>query len=585
MFNKYYQDELSFLRQMGREFSQAYPELAHMLAEKGSDPDVERLLEGFAFLTGRIRQKLDDELPELTHGMMELVCPHYLRPVPSMAILKFEPLVKAVTETKYIPRGIQVDSQPVDGTRCTFQTCYDVNMHPLEVEDAFLEIPSANSSILRVSFKVFDGAQLQGISKLRFHLHGDPVLTHTLYLFLCNYLKQITVKILDETKVGRNFLLKASAVRPVGFSQDESLLPYPWNSHQGYRILQEYFSFPAKFLFFDLIDLEPLNEVEITEGFEVIFEFDQAPQVSLQVSRENILLFCTPIVNLFQHEADPIRIEHESVEYLIRPSGQNPLHYEIYSIDKVAGYLKGTLQRKEYSSFFSFEHSLSPTGEDNVYYQTHIKPSVVGDGVDTYISFVNADGERLLPEVETVSLSLTCSNRRLPEKLRVGDICLPTHTSPEFAHFRNITNPSVSVMPPLGGRLYWRLISHLSLNYLSLRSPDVLKEVLKLYNFHAMYDRQAARSSELLLSSIKKLETRPLTLLFNGAPIRGLSIDLELLEENFASEGHLYLFAMVLNEFFGLFSSINSFTKLTVKGVKYGEVYHWPPKIGQQNIL
>src|SRR5262249_18676828 len=79
VFNKYYQDELAYLRELGREFAQAYPQLAPMLADRGGDPDVERLLEGTAFLTARVREKLDDELPEAIHAIAELIFPQLVR--------------------------------------------------------------------------------------------------------------------------------------------------------------------------------------------------------------------------------------------------------------------------------------------------------------------------------------------------------------------------------------------------------------------------------------------------------------------------------------------------------------------------
>src|SRR5262249_27702251 len=148
-----------------------------------------------------------------------------------------------------------------------------------------------------------------------------------------------------------------------------------------------------------------------------------------------------------------------------------------------------------------------------------------------------------------------------------------------------ITKATPSIRPPLGGDLHWRLISHLSLNYLSLASVEALRGILELYNFLALYDRQAARENELRLEGIRDVQAKPAEWLFRGAPVRGTRVALELQEDNFAGEGDLYLFASVLNEFFSLYATLNSFSQLTVRGVQYGGVYSWPPRIGQQIIL
>lgn len=573
-FNSYYQDELSFLREMGKEFAKTHPALAHFLAEAGSDPDVERLLEGFAFLTGRIRQKLDDELPELTHTMMGLLWPHYLRPIPSMSIVEFEPQ-KTLRGRYTVPREkTELESAPITNTRCRFRTCYDVDLLPITLDEAFLE-----GQKLRLKFRLSNGVQFAdlNLNRLRLNLHGEPSVKHALYLLLCRHIQKITIEGKDKQLV-----LGQSNVRPVGFDKSEAMLPYPTNSFVGYRILQEYFAFPDKFMFVDLTGLEPMINLNIESNFEVVFHFSRMPEESLRVGKDNIRLNCTPVVNLFSRNSEPIRIENDRTEYRVRPEGPNSHHYEVYSVDKVSGTIQGTAQWREYEPFYSFTHGLS----DNVYYQTRLRNSVLDENTtETYISFINKDQSVVMPPTETISLELTCINRRLTEQIRLGEIRVPTSSSPEFARFRNITNVTPTIYPPLGGSLHWKLISHLTLSRLSIASKTTLRGILALYNFQSLYDRQSARENERRLDGISGVVGVERERLYRGAPIRGTEIQIDLQEDHFASEGDMYLFASILNEFIALYATINSFTRLTVKGVNYGELYEWPLRLGEKTLL
>ncbi len=585
MFNTYYQEELAFLREMGREFATAHPAVAHMLESAGADPDVERLLEGVAFLTGRVRQKLDDEIPELFQAMMSLLWPHYLRPVPSTAIEQFQPMMEQLTGVVQIPRGSEVESIPVDGTSCRFRTCYDVDAAPIEIAAAAIDSPMAQDAQFRVTIKAAGKVGLSAVKlkRVRFFLADESVRAASLYLWLLRYARWVELR---NPTSNRSVRMDAKTIRPVGFARDESILPYPSHSFDGYRLLQEYFTCPTKFLFLDFTGLERLAQIEPSDRFEIVVPFSRRPEESLRVERDSLRLFCTPVVNLFRHAADGIRVDHTRTQHRVRPStsGQPPEHYEIYSVDKVVGLVQGEAKRRDYPSLHAFQH-LGGVGKNAVYYQTRLYNAVVGEGTDTYISFVTADQEFVIPPTETISVEITATNRNLAARLKVGDVSVATSTSPEFARFRNITPISRALRPPLGKGLHWRLISHLSLNYLSLMSVDALRGILELYNYQALYDRQAARENVLRLEGIQSLDARHGERLLRGAPVRGTIIHLLLNEDSFAGEGDMYLFATVLNEFFALYASINAFTELTVKGVKYGEVYPWPARLGQQPIL
>jgi type VI secretion system protein ImpG len=587
MYNKFYQDELTFLREQGTEFARAYPKIAHMLSETSADPDVERLLEGFAFLTGRIRQKLDGELSELTGSLIGLLWPHYLRPVPSMTILQFDAARRALAETKIIARGTEIESTPVDGTRCRFRTCYDTTVYPFTLQEVELAVPLSQPAHLRLGFAITGGADINQLllNNLRLFLNGEPKITYPLFLLLSQYVTGVTFRAKHAARVGRQIGFGPEAVNPVGFADDEALLPYPASSFPGYRLLQEYFALPEKFLFVDLGHLEALARLEIEEQFEIVFEFSRRPGDALRVKRENLRLFCTPAVNLFNSRTDPLRVEQEKTEYLLRPQGSDRTHYEIFSVDNVVGWEQGTSEKREYQPFFSFKHSLGPANQTTEYYQTEIRPAIVGRGTDTYISFVTGEQSGVTPSTQTISVGITASNRDLAEKLRVGDLTAHTADSPAFADFANIVRVTPTISPPLTGGVYWRLISHLSLNYLSLLNPDNLRGILELYNFQALYDRQAARTNELRLNGIKKVAAAPDSYLRRGSLLRGLAIAMEIDEDSFAGAGDMYMFASVLNQFFNLYVTMNSYSRLTVKGTRSGEVFSWPPQMGAQSLL
>jgi type VI secretion system protein ImpG len=588
LFNHYYQEELAFLRELGREFSAAHPDAAHFLAERGSDPDVERLLEGFAFLTGRLRQKLDDELPELTHSLLGLLWPHYLRPLPGATIVQFTPLPGAVREHQTIARGTQLDAVPVEGTACRFCTTSVVTLDPLTVQEAALELVPGGGSLLRLSLVTSSGVKVPQLrlGSLRVHLTGDPALVSALFVLLDRHVEDVTVQSVLGKQPLASYRLPGSAVTMVGMDKEDALLPHPATSLPGYRLLLEYFTFPAKFHFFEIKGLERVTDLGGDTRLDLVFRFRRQPPSVLRVEAENFQLGCTPAINLFARDAQPISVEHDKTEYLVRAQGGDPAHYEVFSVDSVVGFAQGTVETRTYPAFISFLHSGQAVGKGDVlYHHQRLKPAVVGDGTETYLSFFSASGENLLPPTETISVRLTCTNRRLVRGLRVGDVSVPTADTPEFARFRNITGVSGSAPPPLGGELTWRMISHLSLNYLSLSRPESLRSLLGLYNFQALHDAQAARANELRLESIQSVTAEADDALLRGAPVRGMHTTIELSDEKFAGEGDLVLFCEILNEFLALYASLNSFSKLTVKGSRSGEVYKWPPRLGRQNIL
>lgn len=580
MNNKYYQDEVAYLRELGAEFARSHPEAAHFVGEASRDPDVERLVEGFAFLTARVRQKLDDELPELTHSLLEMFWPHYLRPFPSAAVLQFEALPQAAKEVRVVPRGTPVQSVPVDGTPCRFRTAWDLTLAPLAVESAVLR-PDAPAH-LRVRLKLPDGLPLSKVKlpSLRFHLAGDAAVSRGLHLSLCRYLRRVSVQSPSGGKTSLS--LPRATVRPAGFGPEESLLPFPVSSFPGFRFLQEYFAFPSKFMFVDVDGLDGLAALGDVPAFDLVFELSRVPAAMPPVSASHVLLHCVPAVNLFAHEAEPVRLDHRRVEYRIVPAGQAPAHHEIFTIDRVSGVAAGSARTTEYRPFLRF--SRGAAGDARLFHQ-RLRPSLAAEGSEVFLSVLPGAGPVGVPEAETLSIELTCTNRQLPARLNLGDVSVAAAGSPPFAKFRNVTRPTASVSPSLEGDLHWRLLSHLALNYLSLADVDAFRRAVGLYHLRARVDRQAETALRLLLDAVKKVSAAPVTRLVRGAPARGVAVDVEIDEDGAGGEGEAWLFGTVLDVFLGQYVALNSFSRLQLKLQKCGEVHSWPMRSGSRILL
>lgn len=582
MFNKYYQDELAYFRELGREFAAANPDGAHFLGEASRDPDVERLVEGFAFLSARLKQKLEDELPEFTHAVVETFFPHYLRPIPSMTIVQFEAQAQAAREARTVPRATPLESVPVDGTACRFRTCYDALLAPVILESAAVR-PETPPQI-RLKFRMPEGATLKKtpFGALRFHLAGDFAVTRALYVSLCRYLRRVSAQATAGASPGTPRVLEQARVVPLGFSPQDALLPFPVGSFPAFRLLHEYFSFPSKFMFVDVLGLEGLAALGDATGFELNFELAQLPDPMPPINAGNLLLNCAPAINLFRQDADPIRVDHTRVEYRVRPQGKDPAHYEIYTIDKVAGLAKGLSKPVEYYPLFHFAR---PSGPDARYYRHRVEPAITGEGSEVSVGVLLPNSLEDVAEVETLSLDLTCTNRNLPSRLQPGQISVPTSGTPTFVKFRNLTRPSASVPAPNGDDLHWRFLSHLSLNYRSLVDLEALRAILRLYHFGSRVDRQAEQALRLLLDGLQRVASAPAVRMLEGVPIRGIAVEVDVNEDNLGSEGEAYLFGTLLNEFFSQYVTLNAFSRFTLKALKRGEVYTWPARIGQRIIL
>jgi len=567
--NRYYREELAKLKTLAAEFAAAQPALAPMLGGPCADPDVERLLEGVAFQTGLLRAKLDQDFPELVQELARLVCPQHLRPVPSATIVAFAPTA-GLAGSRLIPAGTQLASLPVEGTRCLFRTCSEVELHPLELVDASFEQPAGRAPAVTLSLNLLAPLADRPPRPLRLFLADDYPVAADLYLLLRRQLRRI---VLIPAVGGGEVTLGPDALRFGGFSDEEALIPFPPGTMPGDRLWLEYFLMPQRFLFLDLYGWERGSGAG--GRFAVRFELAPGMLPPPRVRRESFLLFAAPAVNLFPLDARPLLLDHRGERYLLRPDTLPPDHAQIFSVDRVTGTLPGTDRHRRY---LSAPHR-RPASLKEPLYCTTIGRTPAGGGCDVYLSVGYPAGEGL-PEPETLSVELTCSNGRLAERLRIGDLCRFAGDSPGPVTVGNVTAVTPQLPPLLSGELIGRLLSRLTLNRRPLASAEGLQASLSLQ----LPGRAAAAGNRRRLDGIAELVCRERGRLIRGVPMRGKEFRILVQGDHFAGAGDPFLFGCLLDRFLAERAPMNTFTSLTLEDARRGETFTWQPRLAQQTL-
>ena len=425
---EYYERELTIFRQLGQEFAQAYPKVAsRLLLEPGKceDPHVERLIQAVAFLAARIHHKIDDEFPEITNALLGLLYPHYLAPIPSMSVAEFtvDPEQGKLTSGYEVPRHTLLYSRPIDGIQCRFRTGYPLTLWPVTVTSARFDLPervttgSKALGLIRLELQCQGGVsfgELQ-LDRLRFYLDGEGQSGHTLYELLLNKTREVWIRPAGSKPGRKPIVLPASCFQPVGFGEDDGLLPYPTHALMGYRLLQEYFTFPQKFLFVDLTRFPSASQGDLGDKAEVLIFLDQVPRADHVISPENFRLGCVPIVNLFPQVAEPIRLDHTQHEYRIIPDIRRQQAHEVYGVTEVVLTAADSQTAQPVHPLYSIRHG--GTDETPLAYWYAVRRPAVGKGdkgTEMFVSLVDLDVKPTLPPFETVTLHTLCTNRDLP---------------------------------------------------------------------------------------------------------------------------------------------------------------------------
>lgn len=587
--NDYYTQELYALRTLGKKFSLKNPSLSSFLGEKGQDPDVERLLEGFAFLTGKLRESMDKEFPELTHGMTQLMWANYLQPLPSYTIVSFTP-EKEKLEKQTVPKDTTLLSYNQRyQVECPFLTNYEVELHPLELKEVDY-FTNGYTSTIELDFQVTSGGVLDNLSleTLRLYLGGSEFISQELHLFLNRYVTSIEVSIPETNDKNLNFTLDKHAIQSVGFAEDENILPKQQNIFHAYVLMQEYFCYRDKFNFIDINGFKRLRTLksdilEKYNNFRVSIHFDRHLTIADELKLENFRLFCTPAVNIVKTESVPLRKTHKDEEYEINAAELDLEHTEVLAIKNVVGW---TDKEKEYTHFLpfgSFEHAKL----NQEFFWTKVKLSEDSKRLRTFIRFApnTIEHDEVLNKNMVITVDILATNKDIPSTLKLGDVNR-FHASSEVSNVEveNITIPSKSYLPPIEGDFLWRLISNMSLNYLSLGNITTFRTLIEAYDFPGISDAFKHRKTESILRGLDNISYKTSEMIYKGLPIRGIETTIELDPDRYSSLGEAYIFSNVLNDFLTLYCNLNTFHRLEVK-VDRHEVFTWNARLGQQSLM
>lgn len=597
-FLSFYSQELAAIRRAAAQFAADNPKVAGNLrisANAVDDPHVARLIESFAYLTARVRQKLDDDFPELTDALLGMLYPHYVTPMPSMAVVQMK-AAPELTSSHAVPRGAALETEPVRGEPCRFRTTMPAEVWPIEVTTASLAampaaaplVPAARvaKSVLRLKIS----ATAQGMSltelgpdRLRFFLNGPPEAVYRLHELLLNNV--IGMALVSDINDPMPVTLGSDCLSAVGFEPEDGMVPYGAQSFIGYRLLTELFAFPEKFLFVDLRGLSARILRGVGKEMEIYLYLDRAWQEGEKLVRPSLFaLGCVPVVNLFRQAAEPIILGHEVNEYLVQPDARRPEAREIYAIERVtASSPRG--EKLSIAPLYGGHQSPDPDKQQHFWHAMRRPRGSRDASTDMFLSLVDLGLNPSIPADWTVSVETLCFNRDLPAQLPFGG-GHPHFTLSDGGPLLPIaclTPPTPVIRPATGNGARWRLISHLSLNHLSLvdgpGGADALRAILRLYDLKDTPETRALVDAVVSVTSRRTTARAPHTDV--ATLCRGLDIELVLDPERGGTTG-IFLPAAVLERFFSLYASINSFTRLSLRAKGRTEIMaRWPARIGE----
>ncbi len=603
----YYERELTFIRRSVSDFAERYPEVAGRLMieeNRCEDPHVERLIEAFSMLAARVQLRLSDDFSDVSEALLSVLYPHYLCPIPSMTIVQLGANAAQIpAHGLEVERHAALHSKLVKGVRCRFRTAYPTKLWPIEVESVEITtttslasvVPGTARSALKIRLRTMGSASFADIKldQLRFFLDAESGVLHRLHELLLRDPQGIA---LQSTEGGPTAVLPASSIRPVGFGRDEGMLEYPEESFVGYRLLQEYFAFPGKFMFVEFADLDQ-HHVKLSGNTLDLYVLlsETVGEIDVRLEANNLKLGCVPAINLFPHQADPIRMTHKSIDYPVVPDARSLDTFEVYSITDVSSTTADSSETVNYDPIYRMRHGRRDEETTAFWSLTRRQSMRKGDeGSDVSISLVDEKLNPLVPPSQVLHTQVLASNRDLPARLTFGDPGGDFEVAgyPAIKSIVCLRSPTRSLPPPAGASARWRLISHLALNHLSLtqqpgEDPDralgALREILKLYDFT---DSPVTR--QRIAGLVRMNSRRTVRRVGSGRDsgfARGTEVDLTFDPSQYTGTGY-FLFASVLEAFLGLYCSVNSFTQTVARVVRREGVFkRWPPRAGEKRLL
>lgn len=587
----YYNNELDYLRKAGKNFARQYPKIGRRLELSDSespDPHVERLIESFAFLTGRISKEIDDQYPETAAALLNILYPHLVNPVPAMGIahMKADPSRGNLTTGFRIPKGTVLNATAHEGIDCKFTTAFSSTLWPVNVDvvnfTGSTKIRGAQFKsdwVLHIRLKSMNvDFKDMKMDHIDFHIACEKKLALVLYQLI---FAQNNIEVALATDGVNAYKLPEESVVPLGFDQKEMGLPMGEHSIHSYQLLQDYFHLPEKFMFLRVqnmlksgLDLGSGN-LDIFIGINDVGSIYDTP-----LKPEYFLLGVVPIVNLFKKSSDPFRLDRKQTNYRLIPDQRLDKTTEIYSIQKVLGSVEGESDPILLSPYYCLDHhtSLNP---DTVYWVQKRTPATLRDlpGSDIYLSFVDVNFKPQMPPQQIIYAEMLCTNRYLAEQLPYNAVLQAEEALP-VSQIICLDRPVPQVHTPDDGTTLWKLISQLSVNHMGLTSAPALIEMLKLY-------LRGSRQSHFEIDAISKLQTKPTVRRVNEEAwrgyVRGQEVTLTMSDTSYTG-GSTFLLASVLRHYLGLHVGINSFIEV-VLNYDQKEVMRWKPLPGNQISL
>ncbi len=618
----YYNRELQHIREMCGEFAKEYPKIAARLGLEGfecADPYVERLLEGFGYMAARVQLKVDAEFPRFTQHLLEMVYPHFLAPMPSMAVVQFQPDLNegALGEGFVLPRGSALRSRlgKGDQTPCEYRTAHDVTLWPLELAEAeFLGSTAAVAALgitelsevkagIRWRLRCTAGLTFDklALDSLPLYLQGTEELPMRLYEQLLANAQAIVVQPAKGKKTWREVTAKSN-IRPLGFADDQALLPHGPRSFQGYRFLQEYFAFPERYMLVELGGLATGvrrctdNELDI-----VVLLNESDPVLENAVDASHFALFCAPAVNLFEKRADRIHLTEKQTEHHVVPDRSRPMDFEVHSVLEVQGFGTGADEKQEFLPFYAASDT-ADFRENRAYYTLHRAPRLLSTrqrgqgprssyvGSEVFISLVDGNEAPYSSNLRQLALTTLCTNRDLPLQMPVGASTMDfsMESGAPVNAVRCLAGPTRPRASQAQREVAWQLISHLALNYLSVTDQDEQRGAAALRQLLGLYGATNDAAIRKQIDGVVSVASKPVNRRVSGTgPIafgRGLEVTVTMDEPAFEGTG-IFLLGVVLEQFFARYVSINSFTETVLRATDRGEIMRWPPRIGQRHVL
>jgi type VI secretion system protein ImpG len=595
----YYEKQLQEFGQQSRAFADKYPKIAQRLSlnqEQIDDPHIERLIQAFSLIAARIDKKLADSYDIFTRSLFEVMFPQYLRHFPACSVVSFEDLnkQKQLTDVHVIPKGTTLKSRSFKGVQCEFNTSAEVKLLPIQLESlSFQTNPSAHihlnqNATLNLKFELLNPAK-NWLKNEKLPIYLDAISNFPLQVLDHIFHKETSFSL----RINHKVVAIKNPFEVMGFDENESLLPVDQHTHHAYRLLIEYFCFPEKFSYLNLnLDfLKLLKEDNLSFEVQIHLKLNLNDQAIIRNYSElnvaNFKLFTSPVVNLFEKQAEPQKINHKNLEYPLMTDAHHPEFYQVYSIVEMNLIREKSNQDQVVYPILPF-FAMSHYHGDDIQFFYALNPTVLQNQyVETGYSIISKQLEPHSIKSDFVSCKLLCSNRELPhEALGQSNNVLNLNDSTVARRALVLKRPTAPFQFEKNKNEQWRIISHLSLNTLALMKGDAvshIKELLELYNL------PKSKENHLIIDAIKKIEFEITNKLVEAKPfpmfVRGVKVLMDVDVQVF--RGHsLYIFSELISHIFNLKVQMNSFVDVFVRDLNTKqELYQCVQNVGGKKLL